>query len=75
MCSACKLLIVFFFTVFYLLDYINKSITVDGEKIRLIMADRAAAVKQLYEQEGLYIKAHVSWNFNCYMYIKDIQRT
>ena len=65
----------FLFTVFYLLDYITKSITVDDEKIRLIMANRAAAVEQLYEHEGLYVKADVSWNFNCYMYIKDIQRT
>ena len=54
----------FLFTVIYFLDYIFKSITVDGEKIRLIIADTAAALKQLRKQEGRYIRVDVSWSFN-----------
>ena len=57
----------FLFTVIYFLDYIFKSITVDGEKIRLIIADTAAALKQLRKQEGRYIRVDVSWSFKCYI--------
>ena len=64
---------VFLFTVFYLLDYIDKSITVDGEKIMLSIADTAAAEKRMDSVEGIRIRVDVSWSFKCY--IKDIQRT
>ena len=65
----------FLFTVFYLSDYITKSITVDGEEIMLTIADTAAAVNQLYKGHTSWLigDVDVSWNFKCY--IKHIQRT
>ena len=66
----------FLFTVFYLLDYITKSITVDGEEIRLIMTDEDIPMEQEFNTEGWpRIRADVRWSFKFYMYSKDIQRT
>ena len=62
LCAYASCWWVFLFTVFYLSDYITKFITVDGEEIRLIIADAAAAVEQLYKEfkEGRGIQADVS---------------
>ena len=63
-----------FTVIYYLLDYFLKSITVDGEKITLWIAD-TAAVEQIHKFDNYFTfhKFDVSWTFQCY--IKDIQRT